>query len=887
MPDREKNKKKSSYKPTIVKSSEEDNYFTDDEHNKNILNHLMSQGDLNNLKPYNNTKFSKGKDSRGEYIAAYDPSRYKNSLMNVLTGNRNEYYNRYYLDQLDRNAPDKGSKYPLTNSLGKTYTNRKIDMNNRETKANTLKLSNKEIPLTQGRYNTGKVNTAVLDEVIKASKKKKSDPNDLLALMGRETTLGNTSFGTTGKKAKKTKTTNMKELVSGWDIYNDIEPYMFNRYLADKKIEGVKVDGAKGFGYKDFYITDSAKVEKALKANPKLGKEYKDKLDKTPLLTQNAFEQAIDYVNKYGIAKYNPGDPDYKNKIAKDKKLIQKEKGLQDYIKTAKKKFAYGGVAINYDTPQQALFKMIRNTEEAGHEASSDPLVAGLKGLGGMMISTGMSMAGSGFSGAGDMDGISGFFQDNFGDISKGISGATAMTNFAKGGQVGPEDIEVEGNEMFETPQGQVGEFDGPSHEEGGIPLKVKSRGVAKDGEVPAGTYIYPDSIKINGKSLADRKKMREKKERKITDLLSDSSDRILKNTLNRVKQMNIIEDSIDRTIQANVKRSKTGEKYADGGGIPPLVQFDAPPAYSGTSPKSILDILKTFELNGVGTDDDFRYMGQPSPSGTTPTQTTGRGSFDMSGLPTVGDALGMFGNLFQAYKPLSLTKENRAGDTPNINPYDNYGNDALKTLEGNKALAGNIMDTQLNRNRLGRKAAFNRNNNSARGVNTQRALNLATDAQYGQLDADLFAKYAEQLMGINNQIASTQLDISGKKSQGEQYRDQADRQDRDAYYTNLGKDYQSVGEAWSRTGKSINQIKDRSVQSNFLNQMFDYVQGNLMNGTISQKEGVSSAVGRNANEAISDFKKTDTYKKMSKEQKEQFNNTDALSILSMLGLFK
>lgn len=67
---------------------------------------------------------------------------------------------------------------------------------------------------------------------------------------------------------------------------------------------------------------------------------------------------------------------------------------------------------------------------------------------------------------------------------------------------------------------------------------------------------------------------------------------------------------------------------------------------------------------------------------------------------------------------------------------------------------------------------------------------------------------------------------------------------------------------------------------------MFDYVQGNLMNGNITQKPG-AVMTGRNANEVIADFKKTETYKNMSKEQKEQFNNQDALSILTMLGLFK
>lgn len=540
-------------------------------------------------------------------------------------------------------------------------------------------------------------------------------------------------------------------------------------------------------------------------------------------------------------------------------------------------KYALGGTALNTDSPAEALFEMIRMSEESGFEAGNDPLVAGLKGLGGMMVNSGMSMVGGGMAKSGDLGGTGGFLQDNFGTISKVVgAGNAGMQTFKKGGNVNAPHIEVEGDEMFETPNGQVGEFDGPSHEQGGIPLKVKSQGVAKDGEVPGGTYIYPDSIKIGGKSLADRKKLREKKENKLEDLLGDSSDKILKNTLGRVQKMNQIEDMFDRTIQEHVKGQGEGEKYAEGGGIPPMVNVAPPSTRRGYG---VMDMLNTFES---GYED---FSGWDGTYNTGTTQEQAPGSFDMSGLPTMGDAMGIAGNLYQAYKPRSLTLKNRAGDTPNINPFDNYGTEALDTLEGNIPLLGQIKDTQMQRLESNRNASMARNNNSARGINTQRALNLATDSQMNTAEGDLMAKYAEQLLGVNNQIAATELDVSGKKAQGEQYRDVSDRQDRDQFFSNLSKDEAAVGEAWSRTGKATNQIKTRGVQSKFLNQMFDNVQGDLMNGTISQKN--SAGIGRNANEVIDGFKNSEAYKKMSKEEKQQFNNMDALSILNMLGIFK
>ena len=55
-----------------------------------------------------------------------------------------------------------------------------------------------------------------------------------------------------------------------------------------------------------------------------------------------------------------------------------------------------------------------------------------------------------------------------------------AGAQFAMGGTVGNVPVEVEGKEVAETPQGQVINFKGPSHEQGGI-----------DVNLPAGTEVF------------------------------------------------------------------------------------------------------------------------------------------------------------------------------------------------------------------------------------------------------------------------------------------------------------------------------------------------------------------------------------------------------------
>lgn len=621
---------------------------------------------------------------------------------------------------------------------------------------------------------------------------------------------------------------------------------------------------------------------------------------------------------------------------------------MKKKTKSKVKLMAFGGTAMNVESPQQQLMELIKNSEFAQAKSEYDPLVMGLQGLGGMAASTGMSMVGQGIKDSGGLGEI-------LGNMFK--------VDFNSGGHVGARKIEVEGKEVYQTPQGQVGEFKGPSHEGGGIPLTVKNKGAARNGQVPEGTYIYPDSIKVDGKTLAERKKMREKKENKLMDLLGGSSDVPLKNTLRRVSESNKRQDNYDRSIQQHVEMEKEYDdmlNHISKNGIP---KFDGGGPVSGTNfykgwkrnkaaDPDLFKMLNTIAgrmgttLNlddpnsvkafqtALGTKADGAFGGDsyakaveyamatdPSfapkintpPPAYTPTagspmadarmKTMEMGSnavpltgisgkeeggsglsdfFNMNpaSMPTFGDALGMAGNLFQAFGPMKNTLNQREGDTPNINPYANYGEDALKTVKGNAELLRGMLDKGLADAELSRIGTTNRNNQSARSINTQRALNLATDSQHNNLKGDMYAKNAEQMMGVNGAIAQTQLDISGKKAVGEQYRDEADRKDRDAFFSNLSNDITAVGEGVSRTGKSLNEIKARGTQAEFLDQMFNNVTGNVMNGKISQKEGIG---GRTPQEIISNFKKTEVYTKATKEEKAYYDSLSEQDLVSML----
>jgi len=153
----------------------------------------------------------------------------------------------------------------------------------------------------------------------------------------------------------------------------------------------------------------------------------------------------------------------------------------------------------------------------------------------------------------------------------------TKNTGFvmANGGQV---PVEVEGGETFHSPNGQMGEFQGPKHEAGGIPT-----------ELPQGTKVFSDRLKLEGKTMAERKKNRENKVNRLTKLLeANSSDALIKNSLKRTQAINGLEEQQDMDIQEGVnflQGNLESVKMALGGYVSGL-----PKLANGTPPQGVGD---------------------------------------------------------------------------------------------------------------------------------------------------------------------------------------------------------------------------------------------------------------------------------------------------------
>ena len=508
--------------------------------------------------------------------------------------------------------------------------------------------------------------------------------------------------------------------------------------------------------------------------------------------------------------------------------------------KSIKDIFAYGGTAMNIDSPSEDLAQAQNIAQQAMIGAMSDPTVAGLKGIGNMFINTGMSMASQGYAnGAGGDSGMGKFLKNNIGSINSIVGLGQSATMRASGGRIEKSSINAEGGEVVDTPNGVPVELDGPSHASGGIDL-----------EVPQGTEIYSKRLKgEDGKSMADRKKKREKEILKVQKLLEkDPTNNTLKKTLAKIKSNNDFIDEKDLSQMEFVKNlvdTVQNPKFAFGGtvgedGFP--TPYKQPDWMKGLTLDSLQDSFGFVDSSNWGDIDDNNYYykkGTVTPEknntyysssdkedlGLNSDGTNSNKGFNISSLfgnITAGDAIGMGANLFGPNAQMKNIYRNRADTPTEVNAFKNYGDQALKKIQSQYGYINSVRDEQLGDAELSRQGTINRNNNSVRGINTQRALNLATDAQINELRSNIYNQFAAQTMGIIGQEAGQMAQNDQVRMTGEDRRAERELQNTDNFYSNMGRaisdKYKGIGE----TGKSMNDIKERGTTDNLMKDLFN-----------------------------------------------------------------
>ncbi len=477
--------------------------------------------------------------------------------------------------------------------------------------------------------------------------------------------------------------------------------------------------------------------------------------------------------------------------------------------KPSLKKYMTGTAVKDYlPDPSEAITQNQINIAKAQYKAESNPWTQLLQIAGNTAMGAGLNMMGAGqFS---------------------GIAKQAANAEFATGGKVNKVSVEVEGDEVMETPDGKVAKFKGPDHEEGGIPISL-----------PEGTEIFSKRIKKMGETMAQRKMNREKKVDKAQKMLNKNPGDILtKKTLEKIKQNNEKEEKADMELQEaftnffeEMACGGRVRKHADGGivGQELNLQDNLQSQLNWNNPMQDQNIIAPTGSSQYQMESPQTFAedvaNTPSSMGTSGGRNSLSNYFsniNIKNPPTGGDVMGLVGTGVSALSPLLNTLKNRAGDTPNVNYYKDYGRKGLKTVQESQQYIDQQKDKSLRDLQSSRAGALRRGRSSSQSINTARALDLATEQAVNKAQGDIYSNFANQMM----QSMNTQAQMENQRDQvvmgGERERITSDIQDRDQFYTNRGKALLTLGSGMQAMGSNMNQMYARGQNTDMINQIKD-----------------------------------------------------------------
>ena len=451
-------------------------------------------------------------------------------------------------------------------------------------------------------------------------------------------------------------------------------------------------------------------------------------------------------------------------------------------MKASKKpKYEYGYNRMTVESPSEAMADNDIMMAKAQEKAANDPWAIGTAMLGSFLMENAGALGGMAGGGGG-----SGSFSSDTDMFNTGVGGdlgASDGSMFAKNGMTGGEgDVEVEGGEVYETIDGEAGEFKGASHAQGGIDVNLDKA-----------TNVFSTKVMRDGATMADRKKARLAKLAKIEKRMSNNpTDKLLKTTYERTKANLDKEEFKDLAAQQLVS-TLVGSK-ADKLGL--KAEFGVMDWMSG--------------LFGGGENENFQ-----DPNADT-TKSTGMNT-------SFGDMLSIGGNLFSGIAPLLNTLKQRATDTPNVNSFKDFGQDALDTNEEAQGYIAGQKSEALKDIAEGGNSQRAKTRNTARGVNQMRAGDLATFSSETKAKGDVYSGFAKQMMDLLGQKSGLENQQDQAVMTGEAKRDEADRADKDAFYTAKGQDLATLGTSIQQTGKDLNKSKEQKAMKKILDQLSKY----------------------------------------------------------------
>lgn len=471
-----------------------------------------------------------------------------------------------------------------------------------------------------------------------------------------------------------------------------------------------------------------------------------------------------------------------------------------------RKKYTVGGKVNTYiETPSDMLAENQIMIAQAQLEAATDPLILSLQGLSALMGTAGNTLSSMG---------------------NQNKKSPTISEEMKLGGTV---PINAEKGEVVQT-DNEIFELGGKTHAQGG-----------EDINLPPGSFVFSEELKIGGKSLAEIKK------KKVKDIekYSKDTDGLSKNSKERAIKADQVFDKMAQTISSIAQILEKQEelegvrkKYKVGGLLP-----------NKTEDKNLSveeDLLQKELYPSLGINNYFSDILNPSqahiPGAVNMKQSSAQQiayEQQMQGLKdkgpdavsnkipgiglTPGDMLGAAGNLYQGIAPYLNTLRSRATDKPNVNAFAGFGEDGLKANEDALGQVQSILDSHLQDIELSTTGARKASRGGSRGINTMRALDLATEGNKQKAVRAAYTDFANRVMANLAQKSQLENQQDQMVMSGEDAKNLANIQDKDSYLSNIGQDKANIGKTVSQFGKFLNQSKERDVMASLMNIMYEH----------------------------------------------------------------
>lgn len=180
--------------------------------------------------------------------------------------------------------------------------------------------------------------------------------------------------------------------------------------------------------------------------------------------------------------------------------------------------------------------------------------------------------------------------------------------------------------------------------------------------------------------------------------------------------------------------------------------------------------------------------------------------------IPGLGDMMKFYGNYKAGTDSMKNALENYAKTPAEVNAYKNFGKESLKEVDLMKENIAGQRDFAQQKLNAQVRAAKKAGASGSRGINVQRALNLAADYQNIQGTNELTANVLQQLMGLQGTKADLLTKRDAMVMKGEEDKNERILKNMDAFYTAKGKAYKDQSMAVQTSGKDLNTMQMNQI---------------------------------------------------------------------------